>query len=484
MVKTTLLIVFFLLILVVAKQSAAQPSELDLGECSRHLKAYLDAVITGDLESARTYWRPPDLEAASRLGLSYHGPWLKVDSDSPIWSFVEHLRRDDVHYTAMPPQEFAGGPLDGVVNIRLTFDQQGQRTTFRYYFDRIDETWLLASPVRLVCEQGPSVPTHWVTVYDRRFAMSATLPPRLIALLDSCVAVVADQLAFTPEQLALLERERLGYLLAGPEWVEQLAGAPTVGVANLQQDVVVTSHPCHAHELAHLLVNFWLGELPLYTLPLLQEGIATHLGGRWGRHPRVLHRVGHTTLTDGLLTLDELLTYNQFHGQSADLTYPPAGVFAGFVLERYGPDGLRRAYQSVSGTWEEVSSWNAAVVKARLSAALGVSWTTLADEFSTFVAEPARAGGTPCDIMGGIHLYAGVLQALMGRNATGNTTFRFLDDGATVNGLVTESVSATSAVVTWTTPGDADSSVAWGTAEGSCPVGYHRTGGRKQHSAA
>jgi crotonobetainyl-CoA:carnitine CoA-transferase CaiB-like acyl-CoA transferase len=35
---------------------------------------------------------------------------------------------------------------------------------------------------------------------------------------------------------------------------------------------------------------------------------------------------------------------------------------------------------------------------------------------------PARAGGTPCDIMGGIHLYAGVLQALLGRQATGKGT--------------------------------------------------------------
>ncbi len=35
---------------------------------------------------------------------------------------------------------------------------------------------------------------------------------------------------------------------------------------------------------------------------------------------------------------------------------------------------------------------------------------------------PARAGGTPCDIMGGVHLYAGVLQALLGRQATGRGT--------------------------------------------------------------
>ena len=35
---------------------------------------------------------------------------------------------------------------------------------------------------------------------------------------------------------------------------------------------------------------------------------------------------------------------------------------------------------------------------------------------------PARAGGTPCDIMGGVHMYAGVLQALIGRQATGHGT--------------------------------------------------------------
>jgi len=35
---------------------------------------------------------------------------------------------------------------------------------------------------------------------------------------------------------------------------------------------------------------------------------------------------------------------------------------------------------------------------------------------------PARAGGTPCDIMGGIHLHAGILQALLGRERTGQGT--------------------------------------------------------------
>lgn len=35
---------------------------------------------------------------------------------------------------------------------------------------------------------------------------------------------------------------------------------------------------------------------------------------------------------------------------------------------------------------------------------------------------PGRAGGAPCDIMGGVHMYAGVLAALVGRHASGKGT--------------------------------------------------------------
>ncbi|MBW2262542.1 MAG: fibronectin type III domain-containing protein [Deltaproteobacteria bacterium] len=68
-----------------------------------------------------------------------------------------------------------------------------------------------------------------------------------------------------------------------------------------------------------------------------------------------------------------------------------------------------------------------------------------------------------------------------GLNATGNTTFRVLDAGASVTDLAVEDVSATSAVITWTTPGEADSSIAWGTTPETCPTGYQRTGGRLLH---
>jgi hypothetical protein len=68
-----------------------------------------------------------------------------------------------------------------------------------------------------------------------------------------------------------------------------------------------------------------------------------------------------------------------------------------------------------------------------------------------------------------------------GRNATGNTTFMMLADGAAISNLRTERLSARSVVVLWSTTGDADSTIAWGTAPDSCPVGYHRTGARREH---
>jgi len=71
-----------------------------------------------------------------------------------------------------------------------------------------------------------------------------------------------------------------------------------------------------------------------------------------------------------------------------------------------------------------------------------------------------------------------------GRNASGETTFRAFGDDATVTGLAVEEVTATSAIVAWSTPAEADSAVAWGEEPGVCPTGYGRTGGRIAHRMA
>jgi len=70
-----------------------------------------------------------------------------------------------------------------------------------------------------------------------------------------------------------------------------------------------------------------------------------------------------------------------------------------------------------------------------------------------------------------------------GLNATQNTTFWAFDSGAAITDLSVTN-DATSAVVMWATPGEADSTIGWGTDVDTCPTGYHRTGGRREHRLA
>ncbi|MBD3220573.1 hypothetical protein GF314_04980 [bacterium] len=371
------------LVVVAMPTAGSAQSSPETIACFTHFFEYVGAVGRGDLEAAETFWRPADRRAAHRLGITHpHEMLLKIDSDSPLWRIQPGLADSTADVKYGPAMRTEAGPLAGTYTLMLRVYEGARRLRKQYLFLPDDQGgYRLASRARYVAEQGPATSGRHVTVFERRPGRPWTLPPHLLENLDAAVAGMADHLGMSPERRATLEKEKLHYLLAAPGVVEYLAGAPTVGVADLQVDMVITHHPYHVHELAHLLINVWLEEVPLYTLPLLQEGLATHLGGRWGRAPRVLARVGRTSLRTGVVTLDELLTRRDFHGASADLTYAPAGVFAGYLLDAFGADGLRRAYLACSGSLDEVDAWSADEVAARIAGAVGEDWTELVAGF-------------------------------------------------------------------------------------------------------
>lgn len=357
-------------LVVIAALATASPAD--------HVRNYVGNVLSGDLEAAAAGWRDEDLTSSQRLAIQYSDQPLKVDGDSPLWRALDALRAGTATWSVED--------VPGDNNADLVLRTDDQEIRHRYALVATAAGWRLASPVTLAMARLPAHPGAYVCLHG-----DATT----LALLDSCVVAMAARLAIPPDRLAAVASAKLGYLVLPAAEVEQLAGAPTVGIANLQHDVVVTSHPCHAHELAHLVVNAWLGELPLFTLPLLQEGTATHLGGRWGRHPRVLDRVGRTTLADGFVSLDDLLARDDFQAQSADVTYAAAAAFAGFLLDRFGAAGLRAAYLAGSGTAAEVASWRRDDVKYRLAAALGTTWPAVAADFLAYVETTAPSAVEP-----------------------------------------------------------------------------------------
>lgn len=91
------------------------------------------------------------------------------------------------------------------------------------------------------------------------------------------------------------------------------------------------------------------------------------------------------SLADRFVTLDEMLVRADFQALSADLAYPAAAVFVGYIRERFGAAGLRAAYLACSGTATEVSSWSREDVKALLADALKVEFDDVARGLSAYV---------------------------------------------------------------------------------------------------
>ena len=113
-------------------------------------------------------------------------------------------------------------------------------------------------------------------------------------------------------------------------------------MAELATGLVISSHFPHHHELAHLQINHALQKAPLYPLPLLQEGAACLLGGRWGRAPRVIKYMGWVHHNLGLVSLQDILTRDGFYSAAGgpDATYAAGAVLSDMIVAQAGWSGL------------------------------------------------------------------------------------------------------------------------------------------------
>lgn len=177
------------------------------------------------------------------------------------------------------------------------------------------------------------------------------------AALDSFVVQSARILGITADRMALLGREKILYLLCRDEdEVERVTGVRTLGMYDVATDRVVSMYQMHAHEVFHLLVNFRLKQLPLFTHPFFQEGAAVACGGRGGRSPAVMFQVGDFLQQSGFLTYDSLLAVRAFRSVDPSMSYPLAGLYNKFLLEQYGTDRYLTLYRKYSGDGESVGT--------------------------------------------------------------------------------------------------------------------------------
>ncbi len=201
----------------------------------------------------------------------------------------------------------------------------------------------------------------WPVIETRFFRIhhQPEVVPSAVAMaeLDRFTAATAGKVGFSTEDLADLESTRLDYYLCDDATVQRLTGYPTKGMADLRGRAVISSHFPHFHELAHLLVDMTFEETPLQTLPVVQEGLACLLGGRWGRSPEVVLYTGWVNDHFGMGSLDEVLTqeaWNSFGG-GADVAYPLGALLCETVRREAGWAGVMELNRKVAGSAESTA---------------------------------------------------------------------------------------------------------------------------------
>ncbi len=328
---------------------------------------YLQLVIQGKLDQATALWSATYLASCARLDITYGETICLFDLASPLHTHLEDIRAGRYGIDTGDPM----ASLDGfVVPVNLV---GGPPTpTFHYRVVREAGSWKLAGNIWATGRQWTRHESEFSTV----FCQDESLFSRAACdQLDQFVFAAAGKLGVSATRLAQLRRQKILYYLCDDEMVAELTGYTTKGMADLAGAAVISSHFPHFHEVSHLLVNYALAEAPLYPLPLLQEGIACRLGGRWGRSPEVVLYMGWVNAALEMGTLGEILTRDGFllAPGGADVSYAFGAVLCDLIIDRIGWSGLLALQESLAGSLDETSALTADIIAAEIAETCG--WT-------------------------------------------------------------------------------------------------------------
>lgn len=340
--------------------------------------SYLAALEEMRWDDAEACWTPRAITRAHTTEISYANVPVKLDCASPLTAALSAIRNDKAKISVETVS-----PASDTTRLTVRIISATDTVTTTYYAENASSGWRLTSPLYYYSHGWKIHPTAYVDVY---YADTSLLNEYACKVMDDFVEAVGTKLGLTTEDLAQLKSQRIDYFLGTGDDVRRMTGFDTQGMTDLQTDAVVSRSLPHEHELTHLLVNYRQKRLPLYTLPLLQEGLAACLGGRWSKSPQAIAYQGYITLANEIGRLDDLLTRSGFNDPAvgAEVSYPIAALFTGFLLEKGGIEKYLALYTALSGSDNRVGSFDVAGVKAAIEKAYGIPWAKVAAGFEEY----------------------------------------------------------------------------------------------------
>ncbi len=367
---------------------------------------YLKTLKDGQWQEAKGFWRSIIVEKSERLGIEFKDIDVKYDCASPVIQYLEGIRAGLVAVQVVDVRREEDWAL-----LEVQLSSISDKLTSNYYAESDGKGWKLTSPVYLFTRDWRQKPSRFTNIY---YNDETQLNQYAITATDDFIEETCKAMGMSEDKVSALAATKIDYFLGRDDDIKKLTGFATRGMGILPFDALVTQYLPHAHELSHLLVNYNLEKVPLYTLPFLQEGIACYFGGRWGRSKEVIAYTGYISLGHDLCQLGDILTFDDFYNTigSTEISYPVSGLFVGYLIEKLGWVDFLRLYETLSGSDQMISAWNTDYVRKKIMGAGRVTWEEIAAEFDNYWRQFEFAGIQPAK-----------------RSPTGDADFRFADEG-------------------------------------------------------
>ena len=297
--------------------------------------AFIEAIVINNQELT-IFVLPEELAISKRLGISYIGVQNKflISYEIPN-EIIEEINNGKTDYKLNIEN------LDNEYSI-LHFECAEMNYKTKYYF----KNGYLISPLYFYYKD-------WQKIESKHFIFYVSDPMFFnkysIEKLEEFIESIFSVLKYTEEEKELLKKEKLIYILCkDEEEIEKLTGHKARGMGNLAYDYVITTYNCHYHELLHILINFKLKKLPLYTHPFFQEGFAVAFGGRGGYEPGIILNLGKFLEQSDFMNAQQLFSESEYKTYDVSMSYPLSGLYNSFLISEIGIDKYIKLYVEYS----------------------------------------------------------------------------------------------------------------------------------------
>lgn len=363
-------------------------AEITQSEIQQFFLGYVEALKAGDNQSALNHWSLLDRTWADQLGIEYRDVPVKLEVGSALLSNLGLLRSGAASITmdtVVMNRGFAR------INYRI-ITKDTTYTDVHYAITSATVRPSLTSSLRVFTESWDQVPGKYYDLICRDLKL---LEKGNIETANRFIEETAKTLGISSGKMEILEQGKFRMVLCGSFGeMQQLTGLPAHGDFYRPLDAVISRYSPPYHEMVQFLVTYALDSLPLFTLPFIEEGTATFLGGRWGRTASVMLYLGGYIYSSGNSEWSDLLTYDKFPSweENPDFTYPVAGLFCRFLFEQVGREKYLQLYRQLSGTEAQVKAITERNFHDAVAAVTGKTWIALQAEFKAYVAKQTSAG--------------------------------------------------------------------------------------------